>query len=123
MIVKSPIQSISRYFCNSSGVSTIYIPEGIETIGWNAFNSCYNIASFVIPSSVKTIETRAFYTCFGVKHFYIKPITPPNLSDSNVFYNTPSDCIFHVRPESLEAYKTATNWAAYADRMVGDYVD
>lgn len=41
----------------------VVIPEGIETIGENAFESCYYLTSLTIPKTVKSIETNAFRAC------------------------------------------------------------
>ena len=44
-----------------SGCKGTAIPDGIKTIGANAFSYCWDLASITIPSSVTTIENAAFY--------------------------------------------------------------
>ena len=39
---------------------TIVIPNGVETIGGYAFDSCISLKEIVIPDSVKTIGKCAF---------------------------------------------------------------
>jgi hypothetical protein len=41
-------------------VGSFTIPNGVITIGENAFNSCFNITSINIPNTVTTIEASAF---------------------------------------------------------------
>jgi hypothetical protein len=54
-----------------------------------------------------------------MKHYYIMPTTPPAIQ-SKTFSNIQSDCVIHVPAESLEAYKTASNWSTHASKMVGE---
>ena len=43
-----------------AGCMNTVIPDGIETIGYNAFNGCINLHSIEIPSSVTVIQDAAF---------------------------------------------------------------
>ena len=43
-----------------AGCVNTVIPDGIETIGYNAFNGCINLHSIEIPSSVTVIQDAAF---------------------------------------------------------------
>ena len=48
------------------GKSEYAIPDGVTTIGDNAFFSCDFLTSVTIPDSVTTIGARAFYLCEGM---------------------------------------------------------
>jgi hypothetical protein len=41
--------------------------------------------------------------------------TPPTLANTNAFSNINSICKIYVPDESVEVYKSATNWVTYAD--------
>lgn len=41
----------------------VVIPEGVTSIGENAFKWCRSLTSVVIPDSVTSIGTYAFYDC------------------------------------------------------------
>jgi hypothetical protein len=49
---------------------------------------------------------------------YCKPTTPPTLK-SSIFYNNAADLKICVPIESVDAYKIAEGWAAYAASIVG----
>lgn len=49
------------------GVKNVIIPEGIETIGDNAFRGCTSLESIKIPDSVLHIGEAAFYNCINLK--------------------------------------------------------
>ena len=107
----------SRAFQQCYSLSSITIPDGVTSIESNAFNSCYSLSSITIPDGVTNIGDYAFSNCYGVAEYHLKPTTPPTLLNPNAFKNIPSDCIIYVPQGSLEAYKTATNWATYASYM------
>ena len=45
----------------NENITSVTLPEGIVTIGENAFNHCSNLRTIVIPNSVKVIKKNAFY--------------------------------------------------------------
>ena len=57
------LTKISDYCFAYCSFKEIYIPEGVETIGDNAFLYCGELTKINIPSSVKTIENSAFVRC------------------------------------------------------------
>ena len=48
------------------GCKTSVIPDGVTSIGNNAFSSCNGLTSIIIPSSVISIGNGAFYNCLGL---------------------------------------------------------
>lgn len=62
----------NKYY-DYSGLASIYIPDGLKTIGDNAFQKCYNL-SFrqsgsisALGTSLKSIGGRAFYQCYSLE--------------------------------------------------------
>ena len=104
-------------FYNCFSLTSVVIPDGVTSIVDSAFYNCFSLTSVVIPDGVTSIGTYAFRSCYGIKEYHCKPLTPPTLSNTNVFSGIPSDCIIYVPVGSLEAYKTATNWSKYASYM------
>lgn len=102
-------------YCDS--LSSIILQYGLTGIGYYAFGSCASLSSITIPGSVTEISGYAFFGCSGVKEYHFKPLTPPTLSATSAFSGIPKDCVIYVPVGSLESYKTATNWSAYASYM------
>lgn len=105
----------SFFFC--SKLTEIVLPETIELIDTNAFNQCTSLSNIIIPSNVTKINFSAFDGCTKLNTVYMKPTTPPTLG-GNVFRGTAADLQIVVPKGTLAAYKSATNWSAYADKMV-----
>ena len=61
-----------------------------------------------------------FYNCYGVA-FYDFSNYPgvPKLASINAFTNIPADCQIRVPASLVDKWKAATNWATYADYIVG----
>ena len=121
--------------CNA--LITVGSLQNILTIGSNAFNSCYVLGTTMNLSSCTSIGDYAFYGCTNLTKVsigtvctkidwstfqnctslvYVKCMTatPPTLG-VNVFTNT--TCKIYVPDASVNAYKAATNWSAYASRI------
>lgn len=97
---------------------TLTLPTGLTTIGNSAFNMCSGLTgNLVIPNKVTSIGNGAFNGCRSLTSIYCKAPTPPTLGIT-VFDNT-NNCPIYVPNASVDAYKTATNWSDYADRIRG----
>ena len=56
-----------KAFEYGGSISSVVIPEGIETIGNNAFRGCYNMSVESWPSTLKSIGNDAFWNCNGIR--------------------------------------------------------
>ena len=107
-------------FRNCKSLTNIVISDSLTQIKGYAFYNCYKLTSLIIPENVTNIETRVFYIGTGINKATIifKPTTPPTIT-SNTFDTTTLNKIY-VPSASVEAYKTATNWVAFADYIEAD---
>ncbi len=109
----------NRIFYDCHRLTSINIPDGIALIGSHAFCYCSSLANITIPYSVTSIGIDAFKYCSGLISIYCKPITPPYLANSIVFWGISSSIKFYVPRESVEAYKSAAGWSDYASMIEG----
>lgn len=78
------------------------------------FRNCGSLKKLTVGSGITKIGWGAFRDCTAMESFYIKATTPPQI-ETEVFFNNP--CNIYVPRASVDAYKTAANWSAYADRI------
>lgn len=67
---------LSNYFFNYSNISTVVLPNTIQTILQNAFAYCSRLASIYLPNSITSIGNSAFSYCASLKSIHL----PENLT-------------------------------------------
>ena len=119
--IPSGVTSIGlEAFSECYSLSSITIPSGVTSIGDGAFSECYSLSSITIPSGVTSIGDGAFGNCNGVKYYdFARHTAVPTLSNNNAFRSISADCEIRVPVALVDEWKAATNWATYADYIVG----
>ena len=98
------------------GCKNTVIPNNVTQINKQAFNGLFGLSAITIPNSVTSIGMYAFYACRNLNSITCLATTPPTLYDNQVFGET-NNCPIYVPSESVNAYKSATNWTTYASRI------
>lgn len=102
-------------FFGCSNLTGIRLPESVTSIGEYAFGLCSSITSITIPTNVTEIGKNTFNQCSKLTEITFKATTPPTL-DSTAFSDSGIQTIY-VPAASLDAYKSATNWSAFASKI------
>ncbi len=110
----------TRVFSNCSSLSSITIPNGVTSIGTYVFSNCSSLSSTTIPNGMTSIGDGAFYGCSGIKSYDFTAATAvPALTNTDAFSAIAADCEIRVPASLADSWKAATNWATYADHIVG----
>ena len=118
LVIPADITTIKSYtFYSCHTLKSITIHNNVSTIGSAAFSGCANVSTLTIGSGVTNIQY-AFDATNSLSTIYCKAVTPPQLSEST-FSNVATDYKIYVPTSSVDAYKAATNWSTYADKIVG----
>ena len=121
-IVNHPnLTSIGACAYNTTSITRIENLGSITAIlGGNTveatFGNCASLSFVRLPATLTSIGRQAFYACKALETFICEAAVPPSL-DSTAFSSTNSTFIIFVPDESVEAYKTATNWSSFASRI------
>ena len=102
-------------FYGCTGFTSVTIGNSVTSIGNQAFGECTGLTSVSIPNSVTSIGDWAFVECTGLTSITVEPTTPPTLGEDT--FSETNNCPIYVPSESVETYKTATNWSTYASRI------
>lgn len=107
-------------FGTCTALESAELCEGVKILSQGTFQSAYNLHEIKLPSTLTQVEAKCWDTCYNLTKVIALPTTPPSLGASTVF----SGCNLQeiIVPYSadhsvLDAYKAATNWAAYAAIM------
>lgn len=86
-------------FCGCSNLQSVSIPGDVETLEWYTFNGCSNLKTVSLPNTLKVIREHAFADCSSLETIDL----PESVTDfeTYVFYNCTS--LVSVKlPESIE---------------------
>lgn len=78
----------SEAFSNCGELTTITIPQSVTNIGLSAFNRCTNLQSITLPDALESIDGWAFSGCTSIKSVVI-PKGAKEI-DNSVFRNCPN---------------------------------
>ncbi|MBR5686630.1 MAG: leucine-rich repeat protein [Prevotella sp.] len=84
-VIPDGVESIgANAFCNCIGLTSVSIPDGVTSIGASAFYGCTGLTSVTIPASVTSIGSNAFpasteiWVPKGMKDYYQDLLGPNN---------------------------------------------
>ena len=102
------------YLCYS--LTSVEISSGVTSISESSFHGCSSLENITIPSTVTSILDAAFMSCVELESVTVLATVPPTLG-ADVFYNTSSDLVIYVPPESVDTYKEASGWSDYSGEI------
>lgn len=114
--------TIGQDACSERNFSSIFIiPDSVTLIEDRAFQNCnyvYNPGTFygdiILGSGITEIGEYAFSGTY-INNITINAITPPTIASNTFDLAIMEDTKIYVSAESVNAYKTATNWSNYAE--------
>lgn len=101
-------------------ISNLGSITSLPDAGWGV-NANYGDKSFLdeitLPATMTNIVQASFYNYIALHTVVCLAETPPSLANTNVFDGCPLNNGIYVPDASVDAYKAATNWSTYADRI------
>lgn len=95
-------------------LTSIKLPQTLNTIGYDAFSGCTAMTTIVIPATVTCIKERAFCECLAVKN-----VTYPNAFPTGVPQNAFSKVQYlgtlHVPSGCKEIFQASPYWNYFAE--------
>lgn len=109
---------------------SVVIPDGVESIGDNAFENC-GLRKLTLGKNVKTIGDNAFASCSDLLEIHSLAVEPPAYlrgSPDGVLFSGISNTygILYVPEGSVDAYRQADEWENFVsvrDSVYPDYVE
>ena len=110
---------VHSFIDNRALCEPIVFPDGLRTIGDEAFRRCGTI-SIYLPSTIQTIGVRAFSECYQISSIICDAIDPPSVLNS-AFDGVAKDNFTVAVPEqSVIRYQTEPGWGDFR-RIAANY--
>lgn len=121
-LVLNDLKTLGRNNLMNCNITSIKIPN-VETIGIYSLRDNKQLKTIEIGDKLTTIGSESIINNTSLEHIIIRSITPPSVG--SYVFNKCDNCIFYVPDGSVEAYKTASGWSSYADRInpLSEYVE
>ena len=103
--------------------TSVVIKEGIVELKDNLFDGCTGLTSLYIPGSVKSIGNNAFANCTELLDVYFYARKSPTMG-TNAFANSGIQfATLYVPEASVNGYKTTTPWSGFGNikALSGEY--
>lgn len=105
----------THIFRGAPSLRKVTLSDTATTIPMSMISSCNALQKADVPASVTEIGNSAFGgASYSLSVIRVYPKTPPTLGTSVFTTNIKK---IYVPAESVEAYKSATNWADYASKI------
>ena len=112
IILPEGIESLKNMcFAGQAQLANVMLPGSLTTIESSVFNGTTSLTSITIPANVTSIGGTAFPNG-GLKSVTMEGTTPPAIA-ANTFTYVGLEHIY-VPAEAVEAYKAAEGWSTYA---------
>lgn len=105
-------------FWNCTALKSVTFAENsnFELLNRRAFRECSSLPYIELPESLTRIATEAFYGCTSLKVVTLHS-EQCVLESTNVFEECDQLQYIYVPAESVDWYKSATNWKSFADKI------
>ena len=114
--IPNSVTSIGDYAFAETGFKSFTMPDSVTSIGNYAFYNALNLKTIEISANVTSIGDKAFGTTSGFWYkIVLRGSTPPTIT-STTFVKDPGSIV--VPAGCGDAYKAATGWSTYADKIV-----
>ena len=102
------------------GLSEISVGVNLDTISADGFYGSRSVRAIKFNAKIRRIGARAFQNCVSMEIAdFTASTSVPQLLGANAFTGCHASLEIRVPAALVDAWKAATNWSTYADRIVG----
>ena len=113
---KSNVKLPSILLSNTTGPKKVVVGDAVTKIGGGFCNGCTTLEEFVIGKNVTDITSFSIISGTPIKTLRVLATTPPTCASYDA--QVPNLEKIIVPKDSINIYKSADGWSAYADKIV-----
>lgn len=113
------VTKLGRGCFRNTLVEYIDLPNIVEMLGESgngAFYNCTSLKTVILGEHLTTIGLSTFGRCSNLESIVVKAVTPPTFGSYSLD-GTNSTFVIYVPDSSVTAYREASGWVNYADRI------
>lgn len=114
IFIPSSVKTIGWQAFNCAGLTQVELPEGLSSIGNNAFSSCINLTRVELPSTLTEIGNEAFDYCNNL-HIVVSRASSPIAVTNTTFPACINDAVLYVPMGSKAVYEAADYWKEFKE--------
>lgn len=107
------LKTLTAGVFTNSGCVEVKDLGAITSLGDGVWRYCKSLKYAILPETLTSMSAYTFGDCNAMEYVICRAVTPPTIGVNNFNGTYP----IYVPDESVEAYKTATNWSQYSDRI------
>lgn len=121
VVISTAITEITQAAFNACAIKHLVLHEGLVKIKTDyAFGNCTQLLDVTFPSTITDIGTDSFRGCTALTEMIFNGTTPPTLGGgNNILGPTSATWPIYVPDSAVDAYKAASSWALYKNRVKG----
>ena len=100
---------------DNDGIGILRFASAVSTIDPGTFANLTTLSSVTLPETLETIGNEAFSGCSSLESITLTSVTPPTIG-TNAFSNT-NDCPIYVPTGTADEYVAESGWTGYEDRI------
>jgi len=108
----------TKSFASCINLESVVIPDGVVSIGGAAFSNCIGLSSITIPNSVTSIEYDAFWNCTSLSTIVMEGELPPAIIENTFRGVDHSIPIIVPNETALALYSEAPYWSEFTTLRV-----
>jgi len=116
VVIPNTVESIGDgAFFACANLSSIILPEGLKYIGNESFSSCIKFTSLTIPQSVLSIGNSAFASCAGLTEIFVSWDNPAAVTYGNTVFNgvNTTNCKIKTGYNQPVLYEEIPTWSIF----------
>ena len=104
-----------EYLFADSNLEEVILSNDLTYLGRLTFQNCPKLKHIELGENIQTLDGGVFESCTGLEYVICRTVTPPSGVNQYTFYQ--STCPIYVPDASVTAYREASGWSQYSDRI------
>ena len=113
-ILPEGITAIPAGLYSGTAISSVILPEGVETVGERAFADCSALTEVYLPGTVKTVGAEAFAACDNIAKVTVDTTFPPAAADNAFSAAAYNAAVLTVPSGFSETYGQTAGWSNFS---------